>query len=187
MRIQVSYKDTPELYTAQVLALSRDGQKNGVPIPIVTDVQSGVYMRPQRQSRQILCSTQKEEEERDVVDPDDPLPSGADPEFRDKYLQSMYHRLAPILKPTSGRVQSLNGIYTVCQQDVHYLIGETKLDGFIVCNGFSGHGFKCAPAVGSMLAQHITKIKVDGDTDVPMEFYSPYRKPKEMLVKSVLA
>ena len=112
---------------------------------------------------------------------------GADPDMRNKYLNSLYHRLEPIMKPTSAKVQSLNGIYTVCEDDVHYLIGDTKLKGFIVCNGFSGHGFKCGPAVGSMIAQHVTKIKMEGDTNVPIEFYSAYREPLVMKVKNVLA
>lgn len=189
VRIQVIYKDTPELYTKDVLnnLCGPDGKINGVPIPIITDLLSGVYMRSQRQSKQIICSTTKEEEERDVIDPDISLPDGADPEYREKFLHSLYHRLEPILKPTSAKCQSLNGIYTVCEDDVHYLIGPTKLDGFILCNGFSGHGFKTSPAVGSMIAQYITNIKIEGDTNVPIEFYSPYRQPKEMLVKNVLA
>ena len=186
VRIQVIYKDTPELYTRSFLETY--GKENGVPIPIVTDVFSGVYMRPQVKSKQISCSTIKEEEERDEIDPDLPMPAdGADPEYRNKFLNSMYHRLEPILKPTSAKVQSLNGIYTVCEQDVHYIIGPTKLSGFIVCNGFSGHGFKTAPAVGSMLAQHLTGIRIDGDTDVPMSFYSPYREPHQLKVKNVMA
>ena len=189
VRIQVIYKDTPELYANDILnnKCGSDGKQNGVPIPIITDNLSGVYMRSQRQSKQILCSTTKEEEERDEFDPDNCMPSGADPEYRNKYLNSLYHRLEPILKPTSAKVQSLNGIYTVCLDDVHYLIGPTKLDGFIVCNGFSGHGFKTAPAVGSMIAQSLTNIKLDGDTNVPMEFYSPYREPKQLKVKNVMA
>eukprot|EP01083_Nonionella_stella_P088573 246939_1 len=185
VRIQVIYKDCPDLYEKSFL--EKYGKENGVPIPIIIDALSGAYMRPQKQSKQILCSTISEKEERDVIDPDQPLPAGADPEYRNKYLNSLYHRLEPILKPTSSKVQSINGIYTVCENDVHYLIGPTKLNGFIVCNGFSGHGFKCAPAVGSMIAQHLTNIKIEGDTDVPITFYSPYRQPYVIKEKNVLA
>eukprot|EP01084_Bolivina_argentea_P019873 36953_1 len=185
VRIQVIYKDTPELYSENVL--NSYGKEHNVPIPIIHDGMSDVYMRPQKQSKQILCSTAKEEEERDTIDPDNVLPSGADPEFRNKFLNSIYHRLEPILKPTSSKVHSLNGIYTVCEDDVHYIIGATKLNGFIVCNGFSGHGFKCAPAVGSMIAQYVTNIKIEGDTNVPIEFYSPYREPYTLGVKNVMA
>merc|ERR1712187_63521 len=178
MGIQVIYKDAPELYTSEFLA--KYGNGNDVPIPIVTDLFSGTYMRAQKKSKQIICSTVKEEEERDEIDPDIPMPDGADPEYRNKFLNSMYHRLEPIMEPTSAKVQSLNGIYTVCQEDVHYIIGPTKLQGFVVCNGFSGHGFKTAPAVGSMLAQHVTGIRIENDTKVPMSFYSPYRQPHNM-------
>lgn len=189
VRIQVIYKDSPELFTEEMITSSCGsfGKEYGLPIPDITDGMGGVYIRPQHQSKQVLVSTTKEEEERTEVDPDAPMPSGADPEFRNKYLNSLFHRLEPIIQPTSAKVQSLNGIYTVCEDDVHYLIGDTKLKGFIVCNGFSGHGFKCGPSVGSMIAQHITKIKVEGDTDVPIDFYSPYREPLVLKVKNVLA
>jgi glycine/D-amino acid oxidase-like deaminating enzyme len=56
-----------------------------------------------------------------------------------------------------------------------------------VANGFSGHGFKLAPAVGSMIAQGYTGESTDFDTDVPMEFFSVDRRPIEMSVKNVLA
>jgi glycine/D-amino acid oxidase-like deaminating enzyme len=35
---------------------------------------------------------------------------------------------------------------------VHPVLGPTDVDGFWLANGFSGHGFKLAPAIGSMLA-----------------------------------
>ena len=41
------------------------------------------------------------------------------------------------------------------------MIGETKVGGLWACNGFSGHGFKLAPAVGSLVAQQITGQRTD--------------------------
>eukprot|EP01084_Bolivina_argentea_P163444 284342_1 len=191
VRMQIVYKDAPNIYSEQFLNdynCYKYGN-NGVPIPIIMDAFSGCYLRPQKQSKQLLLGTIKEDEERDIFDPDIELPTGADPEVRNKYLNSMYHRLEPIVNDIgmSNIVKSLSGFYTVCLDDVHYLIGETKLKGFIVCNGFSGHGFKCAPPIGSMIAQYLTNIKIDGDTDINIDFYSPYRKPYKMRQKSVLA
>ena len=43
--------------------------------------------------------------------------------------------------------------------DAHPILGRSgSLDGFILANGFSGHGFQHAPAVGELIAEEI----VDG-------------------------
>ena len=73
------------------------------------------------------------------------------------------------------------------EQDVHPIVGPTRLEGFIVANGFSGHGFKLAPAIGSMVAQSITGERAPFDTDVPIEFLSIDRKPLTVREKNVLA
>ena len=159
---------------------------------MVSEAAGGTYMRPQLHSKQILVSAAREEDERDFIsNPDKCTPDlGCDPDYRSKYLNSLFNRLSPILDPNmpgASKVNGMTGMYTICEEDVHPIIGQTKLNGFYVCNGFSGHGFKCAPAVGSILAKNITGIDIDGDTNVDIDFYSPYRTPHMMKVKSVLA
>jgi glycine/D-amino acid oxidase-like deaminating enzyme len=56
-----------------------------------------------------------------------------------------------------------------------------------VANGFSGHGFKLAPAIGSMLAQALSGEKRDFDTDIPLSFLSVDREPVILTAKTVLA
>ena len=53
---------------------------------------------------------------------------------------------------------------TINQADVLPIVGPTPLEGFYVANGFSGHGFKLAPAIGSLLAQEITGEVREFDT-----------------------
>ena len=56
------------------------------------------------------------------------------------------------------------------------MIGETKVGGLWACNGFSGHGFKLAPAVGSPVAQQVTGLKTDAwETSVAHDFMGPPR------------
>ena len=82
-------------------------------------------------------------------------------------------------------------MYTVNEDDVHPVVGEAdEVEGFYVCNGFSGHGFKLAPAVGSMLAQLITgKRASDGrfDTEAPLDFLVPNREPLTLKTKTHFA
>ena len=78
-------------------------------------------------------------------------------------------------------------MYTVNREDSHPLVGATTMPGFVVANGFSGHGFKLAPAVGSLIAQLITGISIGYDTSVPAAFLGVDRKPLALASKSVLA
>jgi len=55
-------------------------------------------------------------------------------------------------------VNAYTGLYDVTP-DWHPVLGRVDgLDGFYLCAGFSGHGFKIAPAVGELMAEEI----VDG-------------------------
>ena len=56
-----------------------------------------------------------------------------------------------------------------------------------LANGFSGHGFKLAPAIGSMLAQALTGEKGDFDTEIPLSFLAVDREPIGVASKNVLA
>ncbi len=57
-----------------------------------------------------------------------------------------------------------------------------------MANGFSGHGFKESPSIGSMVARHLTGADADEwDTDAPMEFFSIHREPIQLEQKAVLA
>ena len=77
------------------------------------------------------------------------------------------------------------GLYTTNREDVHPIVGPTDVDGFWVANGFSGHGFKLAPAIGSMVAKAVTGNSLA--SEVPLSFFSIDREPIELELKSVLA
>jgi len=61
------------------------------------------------------------------------------------------------------------------------------MTGFFVANGFSGHGFKLAPAIGSLLAQAITGIRLATDTEVSPDFLGWDRTPLQLAAMNVLA
>ena len=53
-----------------------------------------------------------------------------------------------------------------CTPDLMPLLGRVPgLDGLSVAVGFSGHGFKIAPAVGDLLAEDLLEV---ADSDVGM-------------------
>ena len=171
VRIQVLYRDRPQALQGA--------------IPVTVDMESGIYFRTQNRGQQLIVSSVLQEDERElVVDPDN-YQLEHDEEFEHMKLHLLHHRLPGL--PYRGKIRGYCGLYTVNRDDVHPLVGPTEIHGFWVANGFSGHGFKLAPAIGSMLAQTITNEKRDFDTSVPLSFFAIDRSPIELISKSVLA
>jgi len=154
------------------------------PLPVVGDITSGIYFRPETADQQILMGSTLEEDEQELADPD-AYNRIAGRAFTDLKIHALHHRIPTL--PHRGDVRGMAGLYTVNRQDVHPIVGPTAVDGYLVCNGFSGHGFKESPMVASMLAQHITGERASFDTDVPMEFFSIDRSPLAGTGMNVLA
>lgn len=153
------------------------------PIPVGADSSTGIYFRPAGQ--QVMVGSVLPEDEEEVVDDPDHFKRVPDQDFTTLKLAAFHHRV-PALE-ARGAVTGIAGLYTINREDVHPVLGPTGVDGFWVANGFSGHGFKLAPAVGSMMAQAITGETLPYDTDVPMGFFAVDREPIEIAVKHVLA
>ena len=171
IRIQVMYRDRPEALEGH--------------IPVTADLAGGIYFRTQNNGQQLVIGSVREEDETELVtDPDD-FRTETDDDFEVVNLHVLHHRLPDL--PSSGRVRGYCGLYTTNREDVHPILGPTEIDGFWVANGFSGHGFKLAPAIGSLLAQAITGEKRDFDTDIPLSFLAVDREPIGLSAKTVLA
>lgn len=154
-------------------------------IPVCVDLTGGIYFRPQGRGREIIVGSVREEDEREfIADPDD-YARYADDDFVRLRLHALQHRL-PGLAPR-GPVRGYSGLYTINRADVHPVVGRTEIAGFYIANGFSGHGFKLAPAIGSLLARVIAGPGGPFDTDVDLSFLAIDRKPIELGSKSVLA
>jgi glycine/D-amino acid oxidase-like deaminating enzyme len=169
-RVQILYRDLPS-----------DVPR---PIPVVGDLTSGVYFRPEAGDQQIILGSTKEEDEMEEADPDD-YSRAAERAFLDEKVHALHHRIPAL--PHRGTLRGMAGLYTVNRQDVHPVVGPTSIEGFVVCNGFSGHGFKESPMVGSMVAQWLTGERTSFDTDVPIGFFSIDRIPIAGTGMNVLA
>jgi glycine/D-amino acid oxidase-like deaminating enzyme len=154
-------------------------------LPVGADGSTGIYFRPESGGQQLLIGSVAAEDEEEIVDDPDEYKRVPDADFTQIKLAAFHHRI-PGLDPR-GDVSGIAGLYTINREDVHPVLGETGVDGFWVANGFSGHGFKLAPAVGSMVAQAVTGRTMVFDTDVPMDFFSVDREPIGVAVRSVLA
>jgi sarcosine oxidase subunit beta len=154
-------------------------------LPVAADMSTGIYFRPELGGRQILIGSVLAEDEEEVVEDPDDFKRVPDPGFTEMKLAAFHHRV-PALE-ARGNVSGVAGLYTINREDVHPVVGPSGVDGLWVANGFSGHGFKLAPAVGSMVAQAVTGTEMDFDTDVPMSFFAVDREPIVLPVKHVLA
>jgi glycine/D-amino acid oxidase-like deaminating enzyme len=156
------------------------------PLPVLGDSSAGIYLRPEASGQQILVGSVLHEDEQEVVTDPDSFNHNLDASFRDTKIHALHHRIPSL--PYRGQITGLAGMYTMNVEDVHPIVGSTAIDGFIVANGFSGHGFKESPAVASMIARHLTGAPSDEwDTEAPMEFFSIDREPIELADTTVLA
>lgn len=171
VRIQVLHRDRPAVLQGH--------------IPVTADMAGGIYFRTQNRGQQLIVSSVREEDEREHVEAPDDFNRVPDTEFELYKMHALHHRLPDL--PYQGKVTGYCGLYTVNHDDVHPVLGPTEVEGFWVANGFSGHGFKLAPAIGSMLAQAITGTRCEFDTSVPLSFLSVDREPIALDSKSVLA
>ena len=154
------------------------------PIPVVGDGSGGIYFRPEAGDQQLICGSILEEDEREEVDPDE-LRRVADRAFVDTKIHALHHRIPDL--PHRGRLGGIAGLYTVNRLDVLPVVGPTELEGFVVANGFSGHGFKESPMIGAMVARYLTGERLADDTEVPISFFAVDREPYELEGKNVLA
>ena len=170
-RIQVLYRDRPEELQGH--------------IPVSVDMAGGIYFRTQNRGQQLIVGSVLEEDEREVVENPDDFQTEIDADFELKKLHILHHRFPGL--PYRGSIRGYCGLYTTNRDDVHPILGPTAIDGYWVANGFSGHGFKLGPAIGSQFARAIAGEWHSFDTEVPMDVFSIDRSPIRLESKSVLA
>ncbi|SNT56161.1 N-methyl-L-tryptophan oxidase [Actinacidiphila glaucinigra] len=75
----------------------------------------------------------------------------------------------PGLQPITASAEACMDVRT---PDGHFVLGShPRLADVVLCTGFSGHGFKHAPAVGTAVAQYA----LHGRTDFPIDAFAPDR------------
>ena len=76
-----------------------------------------------------------------------------DPDFLERVLEVGLKRLPALAN--AGINRSWAGLYEM-SPDAHPILGRVpEVEGFYLANGFSGHGFQHAPAVGKLVAEEI--------------------------------
>ncbi|MER5184076.1 FAD-binding oxidoreductase [Streptomyces sp. NPDC002896] len=115
-------------------------------VPVFSDLVSLQYIRAETAGELLFGNSDLSE-----IEPADPdrYANHADPDFLEAAVMKIAHRLPGL--PDASVASTYAGCYDVTP-DFNPVISPTGIDGLIVAAGFSGHGFKIAPAVGELLA-----------------------------------
>lgn len=154
--------DLPITVHREQIVLIDPGQDLG-DVPVFSDLVSLQYIRPEGSDGLILFGN-SDLTELEPADPDNYLNRATD-DFLELTIDKVGARLPGLENPSIASTYA--GCYDVTP-DFNPVISRTPVDGLITAAGFSGHGFKIAPAVGRLIAD----LVVDGissDADIPAD------------------
>lgn len=168
--------DVPIRVHREQIVMIKPGVDTG-PVPVFSDLVSLQYIRPEPNGELLFGNSDLAELE--PADPDGYLNRATD-DFVDLTVDKVGTRF-----PGFGDA-AISGSYAGCYDvtpDWNPVISPTGIDGLLVAAGFSGHGFKVAPAVGKLVADLVT----DGhscDPRIPESDFRLTRFAEDNLLKS---
>jgi glycine/D-amino acid oxidase-like deaminating enzyme len=115
-------------------------------VPVFSDLVSLQYIRSEPSGELLFGNSDLSALE--DADPDH-YSNQATPEFLNTAVDKIAHRLPGL--PNAAVAGTYAGCYDITP-DFNPVIGDTGIAGLLVAAGFSGHGFKIAPAVGELIA-----------------------------------
>lgn len=148
--------DVPIRVVREQIVMIKPGVELG-PVPVFSDLVSLQYIRPEP-GGDVLFGNSDLSHVQDA-DPDDYV-NRASEDFVDVTIDRVGTRFPGFTDA------AITGSYAGCYDvtpDWNPVISRTGIDGLIVAAGFSGHGFKIAPAVGNLVAD----LVVDGRSSDP--------------------
>ncbi|HXW09386.1 MAG TPA: FAD-binding oxidoreductase, partial [Steroidobacteraceae bacterium] len=154
-------------------------------LPVTVDQVGGIYFRTQNRGQQIILGSIRDADEREIVPDPDQFATYADDEFMRSKLYVLEHRLRGLSEVR--RPRGYSGLYTINRHDFHPIVGPTPIEGLLVANGMSGHGFKLAPAIGSLIARMLAGPTDSFDTRVDPSFLAFERAPIALKSLGVVA
>lgn len=145
--VNISY---PMQVTREQEVMFRTQSPAECPQLTVSDMCNAIYFHPFGPDLLVGRGFPKEYEE---VDPDN-YAEGSDPDFVEDTAERVAKRI-PAME-SAFILKGYSGLYDVTP-DWHPVIGgHPEVGGFYSAVGFSGHGFKLAPAVGEKVAEFLT-------------------------------
>jgi len=140
-----------------------DEETQRSPLPVIGDVDGGVYTRPEARGRALIVGTTDPEcdEFEWVGDPDDYEQTVTEP-YRQRQCLRMMKRIPEL---QLGPARGVASLYDVTVEDWYPIADKTDLPGYYVCIGTSGSSFKTAPVLGRLMAEIIECCEGGADID----------------------
>lgn len=136
--------------------------ETGASIPIVGDVDSGIYFRPESGGKDIIVgSLDPECDTLEWVDPDDWDANCSVAGFERQVMRLMKR----FPEAQLGRRKGIAGLYDVTPLDWHPVLDRTDVPGYYVAIGTSGSSFKTATVIGALMAELILACESGHDHD----------------------
>ncbi len=146
-------------------------------VPVFSDLVSLQYIRPEPNGELLFGNSDLVA--LDIADPD-AYSNRADDAFVDLTVDKISTRFPGLAD--AAIASSYAGCYDVTP-DWNPVISRTGIDGLIVAAGFSGHGFKIAPAVGRLVADLVVEGR-STDPRIPETDFRLSRFAEEDLLRS---
>ena len=140
----------PIQVTREEEILMETSEVGGPPRLVFSDMAKAIYYRPHGSSRTLVGRGFPKEYQQ--VDPDG-YERSADADFVRETHDRFLRRFPSFDKALA--IEAYTGLYDVTP-DWNPILGRVEgVEGFYMCAGFSGHGFKIAPGVGELMAEEI--------------------------------
>jgi glycine/D-amino acid oxidase-like deaminating enzyme len=133
----------------QILLIDAGEPMRGV--PVFSDLVSLQYVSPER-SGELLVGNSDHTNPR-YADPDR-YSDHADDDYLADAVEKLDYRLPKLPNPRVSSTYA--GCYDVTP-DYNPILSATPVEALYVCAGFSGHGYKISPAVGTLMADIVTQ------------------------------
>jgi len=139
------------------------GAGEGGRVPVVGDLDGGIYFRPESGGRDLIVgSTDPECDAFDWVEEPDDFDTGITEAYRQRQCLRLMKRFPEV---RLGRPRGLAAMYDVTVKDWYPIVDRTDLPGYYVCAGTSGSSFKTAPVLGRLAAEIVEACEGGRDTD----------------------
>ena len=142
---------------------------DSVTLPMVGDVDAGIYFRPEVGGKILMGTTEPEcDHPLEFVD----NPDHANPSLTDNHTNYMYRlalRIPEIRLPGSSDTQGIVACYDVTE-DWTPIYDKSLLDGYYMAIGTSGNQFKNAGVAGALMCELIEKCEAACHSELQKQF-----------------
>ena len=144
----------------------------GASMPVVGDLDGGVYCRPEANGRELVVgSTDPACDELEWLADADAFRDTISESYRQRQCLRLMRRMPGL---ALGPPRGVGNMYDVTLPDWYPICDKTDRPGYYVCIGTSGSSFKTAPVLGQLVAELVLANESGRDTDAePIELELP--------------